>query len=315
MKHPLPSLDALKVFEAAARHLSFTLAAEELCITKGAVSYQVRKLEQSLDCALFRRSVRQVYLTPPGQQLMQTTQRLFAELNSTLSQIVPGDASHDVLIGATTYVASRWLSPRIAGFGEHHPDVSILLHHAVNSDDFRLQDVDFAVRWGAMAGANSRSRPLEMPMPLFPACSPRLLERIGLAPDGVVRDCVMRDGVVRDCDGLEAAALGRPPLNAIPLLCEDRALDLWLAWYGDQPAPLDNPRRVIADANVRTQAAVDGQGWTLADAMMQRELDSGQLVAPFATVLEGYGYAIQSAPGRFVNQSANALQDWLIENA
>ena len=299
MKRPLPSLDALKVFEAAARHLSFTLAAEELFITKGAVSYQVRKLEESLDCALFQRSVRQVYLTRAGQQLMQTTQRLFKELDATLQQIVPGDASHDVLIGATTYVASRWLSPRIAGFSEQHPEVSILLHHAVNSEDFRLQDVDFAIRWGALEGT-SRSRPLELPMPLFPVCSPQLLERI---------DWKFNESK------LDVEMLARPPLNTIPLLCEDRVLDLWLAWYGDQSLPLENPRRIIADANVRTQAAVDGQGWTLADAMMQRELESGLLVAPFGHVLEGYGYAIQSAPGRFVNQNAIALKQWLLSNA
>ena len=72
MKHHLPSLDALKVFESAARQLSFSLAARELCITKGAVSYQIRKLEEDLDCALFRRSVRQVFLTHSGQQLLQT---------------------------------------------------------------------------------------------------------------------------------------------------------------------------------------------------------------------------------------------------
>lgn len=300
MKHPLPSLDALKVFEAAARHLSFTLAAEELHITKGAVSYQVRKLEESLDCALFRRSVRQVYLTRAGQQLLQTAQRLFAELDNTLDQILPGNASHDVLIGATTYVASRWLSPRIAGFSEHQPEVSILLHHAVNSEDFKLQDVDFAIRWGALEGTLSRSRPLELPMPLFPVCSPRLLERTEIRFDGQTLDAVM---------------LAKPPFDAIPLLCEDRRLDLWLAWYGDQPVALDNPRRIIADANVRTQAAVDGQGWTLADAMMQRELDSSLLVAPFAQVLEGYGYAIQSSPGRFVGRDAVALKDWLIANA
>jgi len=79
MKHPLPSLDALKVFESAARQLSFSEAARELCITKGAVSYQIRRLEEALDCALFQRTVRQVYLTRAGQQLLQTTQRNFSE--------------------------------------------------------------------------------------------------------------------------------------------------------------------------------------------------------------------------------------------
>ena len=127
MKHKLPSLEALKVFESAARHLSFSLAAQELCLTKGAVSYQIRKLEESIDCALFRRATRQVYLTKTGQQLLQTTQHLFSELTHTLEQIRPEDSSHDVVIGATTYVALRWLSPRISGFNERHPGVSIML--------------------------------------------------------------------------------------------------------------------------------------------------------------------------------------------
>jgi DNA-binding transcriptional LysR family regulator len=103
-------------------------------------------------------------------------------------------------------------------------------------------------------------------------------------------------------------------LNSIPLLCEDRSLDLWQTWYGQQP-PLQNPRRIIADANVRTQAAVDGQGWTMADALMQRELEVGDLVAPFSHLLEGYGYAIQTAPGRFISRNALELRQWLVDNA
>ncbi len=121
MKHDLPALDGLKVFESAARQLSFSQAARELCITKGAVSYQIRRLEERLDCALFQRDVRQVYLTHAGQQLLQTTQRIFAELTATLPQIKPGDKAHDVMIGVTTYVALRWLSPRISGFNQSNP--------------------------------------------------------------------------------------------------------------------------------------------------------------------------------------------------
>lgn len=107
MKHLLPSLDALKVFESARRQPSFSLAARELCITKGAVSYQIRNLEQDLDCALFRCSVRQFYLTNSGQQLLQTAQRLFTGLTRTPEQIKPGESRHAVLIGASTYVALR----------------------------------------------------------------------------------------------------------------------------------------------------------------------------------------------------------------
>jgi LysR family glycine cleavage system transcriptional activator len=300
MKHPLPPLDALKVFESAARQLSFSLAAQELCITKGAVSYQIRRLEEGLDCALFRRSVRQVYLTNAGQQLLQTTQRLFTQLTSTLQKIRPGDSTHDVLVGATTYVALRWLSPRISGFSERNPGTSILLQHSVNTEDFGIQEVDFAIRWCRMEGKKDRHRALELPMPLFPVCSPDLLQRYAKLPANTK---------------LKKKALSSPPLNSIPLLCEDRSLDLWQTWYGQQAQPLLNPRRIIADANVRTQAAVDGQGWTMADALMQRELEVGDLVAPFRHRLEGYGYAIQTSPGRYVSQNALELRQWLVDNA
>ena len=303
MKHDLPPLDALKVFESAARQLSFSLAARELCITKGAVSYQIRRLEEVLDCALFQRTVRQVYLTHAGQQLLQTTQRSFAELGATIKQIKPGDSAHDVLIGVTTYVALRWLSPRISAFSQTNPDISFLLQHSVNAENFRVQDVDFAIRWCGMDGEISPQRPLELPMPLFPVCSPRLLESAGCADTG-----------------LRVTDLSQPELASTALLCEDRSLDLWQAWcgkqpYGKQPKALANPRRVIADANVRTQAAIDGQGWTMADALMQRELDAGELVAPFAHQLEGYGYAIQTSQSRYVSRKAQELRSWLVEHA
>ena len=263
------------------------------------MSYQVKKLEESLDCALFRRSVRQVYLTHSGQQLLQTAQRIFADLTDAMNQIQPGNSSHDVLVGATTYVASRWLSPRIASFCEKHPSVSILLHHAVNSGSFKLQDVDFAIRWTPIQGQISHSRLFELPMSLFPVCSQRLLERIG------------HPSSKRKWDRTQ---FSQAPMNSIPLLCEDRALDLWLAWYGEVGAKLDNPRRVITDANVRVQAAIDGQGWVLADELMRHELDNGLLVAPFKHQLQGYGYSIQSAPGRFTSQNALNLKHWLLDN-
>lgn len=298
MKHDLPPLESLKVFESAARHLSFSLAANELCISKGAVSYQIRKLEQGIDCALFKRSVRQVYLTDAGQRLLQTTRRLFDELGQTLEQLAPNNSDHDVYIGATTYVAMRWLSPRVAKFSEQNPDVSIVLQHSVNSEDFKLQDVDIAIRWCACHGAKDRSRLMEMPMSLYPVCSPKLLERLNIEYGEIL---------------LGRELLAMPPYNSIPLLCEDRPLDLWQEWYGKQSRPLSNPRRTIADSNVRTQAAIDGQGWTMADALMQPELQSGALVSPFGHRLEGYGYALVTAPGRYMNKKVGDLTGWLME--
>ncbi len=259
MKHHLPSLDALKVFESAARQLSFSLAAQELCITKGAVSYQIRKLEESLDCALFRRATRQVFLTNAGQQLLLATQQLFSGLTQTLSQIKPADSSYDVHVAVTTYVAMRWLSTRIASFSEKHPDVSLVLQHSVNSEEFKIQDVDITIRWAACTGKTNRSRLIEMPMSLYPVCSPELLQKLKV-------DVGATD--------LSRIQFSKTSFNVAPLLCEDRSFDLWQEWHGIQKSPLSNPRRVIADSNVRTQAAIDGQGWTMADSLMQRELDS-----------------------------------------
>ena len=104
MKHSLPPLDSLKAFEAAARHLSFSKAADELCITKGAVSYQIRRLEQHLDYLLFRRSVRQVYLTEAGQKLLQTTREVFETLELSLARLKPNDP-YDVRIAVIRFVS------------------------------------------------------------------------------------------------------------------------------------------------------------------------------------------------------------------
>ena len=293
MKHDLPPLDSLKVFESAARLLSFSQAADELCVTKAAVSYQIGRLEATLDTALFKRSTRQVYLTDAGQAMLRTTQRVMQDLRHTVEQIKPKDQEYDVLVGATTYIALRWLSPRLSRFFEQYPDISIMLQHTVHSDDNKALDVDIDIRWCRCEGSKRRHCLREMPMDLFPVCSPALLEKLGLSSGTLLKTAQITDAI----------------LVNTPLLCEVRAQDLWQEWFCK---PLANPRRVIADANVRTQAAIDGQGWTLADDLMQKELQSGQLVSPFHHRLSGYGYGIFSDNNRFLNRRAQIFRDWLV---
>lgn len=288
MKHDLPPLDCLKVFEAAARHASFTRAADELCVTKGAVSHQIRRLEEHVGCELFTRAVRQVTLTEAGDKLQQTTQWLFAELGRTLARLRPEPVGHDVTIAATTYVAARWLSPRLSAFVERHPEVSVALQHSVNASDFALESVDVAIRWDRCDGRAESGRLREMPMSMFPVCSPQMAKRLGRDPQ-------------------PSALLG------LPLLCEERTQDLWQEWADAAGLTLHNPRRVIDDANVRAQAAIDGQGLVLADDMMRNELRSGALVAPFGVELRGYGYAVMRSPQRRHNAEAAALCEWLCQ--
>ncbi len=300
MKHHLPPLDTLKVFESAARHLSFTLAAEELCISKGAISYQIRRLEESLQCSLFKRSVRQVYLTEAGQTLLQTTRKLFDELGETLEHLADRGARSGVSVAVTTYVAARWLSAHISRFNEQHGEVAVLLQHSVNSADFKLADVDLAIRWGPCRQRADPTRFAELQMPLFPAISPKLLERIGV------------DSTLQ----LSASDLQREPFKSVPLLCEDRRQDMWQEWVqsstGGRSLVLKNPLRTISDANVRVQAAVDGQGIILADNLMLNELENGLLVAPFKEKLTGFGYVFMSAATRILSDDAQTLKAWLM---
>lgn len=301
MKHHLPPLDSLKAFESAARHLSFTLAAEELCISKGAISYQIRRLEEVLQCSLFKRSVRQVYLTDAGQTLLHTTRKLFDELGETLERLADKGAHSGVSVAATTYVAARWLSSHISRFNEQHGEVAVLLQHSVNSADFKLADVDLAIRWGQCRQRADPTHFAELPMPLFPAISPKLLERLE----------------INASEALDSRQLHVEPLCSVPLLCEERQQDMWQEWVQAGAAlqsPLKNPKRIISDANVRVQAAVDGQGLILADDLMQNELGNGLLVAPFSEKLTGYGYVFMSAATRLLSEDAQTLKSWLAGN-
>jgi len=284
MKHHLPPLDSFKVFEAAGKHLSFSKAADELCLTKGAVSYQIRRLEQDIDTLLFRRTVRQVYLTDAGQLLLHSIQKVFQDLNVALAQLNP-QSGYDVSIAATTYVAARWLSPRVAKFLEQNPETSIQFDHSVNNGQFSLDNVDLAVVWGKCDGPMDIHTLMQIPMPLFPVGNPGLANSLQQQPGS---------------------------LKHTTLLYENRRQDLWLEWFG--AATLENPIQVIEDANVRVQAAIDGQGLMLADAMMQTELTSGLLIAPFEKTISGYGYLLKSAGTNPVRTTAAAMINWLMQD-
>ena len=303
MKHSLPSLDSLKPFEAAARHLSFSLAADELCISKGAISYQIRKLEEEIQCTLFKRSVRQVYLTDAGQTLFHTTKHLFQELNHTLDKLQDSKQQASVIIAATTYVASRWLSSRISRFNEEYPEINIMFQHSVNTAEFKLDDVDLAIVWSPRNDREDALRFAEIPMPLFPMVSPQLLHTHNLS----------------STKQLNIDTVSQEPLRSIPLLCEDRQEDMWQQWFNSNQTLgstliLTNPHRTISDANVRVQAAVDGQGFILADNLMLNELNNGLLVTPFKETITSYSYAFYASSTRIYSDNALILKDWITKN-
>ncbi len=278
MKHHLPPLDSLKAFEAAARMLSFTKAADELCVSKGAVSYQVKKLEQHLQQTLFKRTTRQILLTDAGQLLYQATQAWFAQLQQEFNQL---SHNRNLTIAVTTYTAVRWLSPLLANYSSAFPDQQIVLQHTVNHPGFDTAGVDLTIRWQHAEEASDQF----IHAPLYPVVSPQLLAKL---PNS----------------HLGQGYLSSPNWQHITLLGEAREEDIWQAW---NQGPCLNPRRIIEDANVRVQAAIDGQGIILADQLMQAELENGSLVSLSDHQLTGVGYGIH-----YHTPQAKELSRWLI---
>ena len=169
----LPSLNSLRVFEAAARHQSFTVAAEELAVTQGAVSYQVRRLEGALGIDLFRRKTRQVALTVEGERLFRAVHRMLRDLDDEVRAISPRSDRMVLTVAVSTYVAARWLSPRLGRFFSAHPEITLRLQHSVNDPTFAVEDVDMAIRWGDGNWPGVVAE-LLLASPMMPVCAPGL---------------------------------------------------------------------------------------------------------------------------------------------
>src|SRR5690606_14082441 len=149
MARRLPPLNALRAFEAAARHLSFTRAAEELFVTQAAVSHQIRLLEDHLGLKLFRRLNRKLLLTEAGQQYLPSVRSAFDELNAATQRLEAGDRQGILTVSVIPSFAARWLVPRLGRFREAHPEIDLRLAATLANVDFTRDDVDVGIRYGA----------------------------------------------------------------------------------------------------------------------------------------------------------------------
>lgn len=170
----LPSLNALRAFEAVARHLNFTKAAGELCVTQGAVSRQVRNLEDELGVALFSRVPNNLRLTPDGEHLFRSTHAAFKQIRDA-KKTIQNKSTKLRIITAPTF-ATRWLIPRLYRFQEENPKLQIQLETSVKRIDFRYHtDFDAAITYGQPAGGPGLVRDHLFQEKLCPACSPKLM--------------------------------------------------------------------------------------------------------------------------------------------
>lgn len=169
----LPSLDPLKGFDAAARHLSFTRAAAELFLTQSAISRQIQTLEEQLGVRLFRRAVRRLALTPEGEVLHRATAEMLARLADVCAGLKAAQRRPRVTVSATVSLASLWLVPRLAAFQELEPDLDVLISADNRVVDLEREDIDLALRYGSPETAPAGAT-LLFDEVVFPVASPAL---------------------------------------------------------------------------------------------------------------------------------------------
>ncbi len=283
----LPSLYALRVFEVVGRNMHFTNAARELGISQGAVSHQIKTLETQLGFPLFDREGRTVALTREGRLLLPAIQQQFGEMASVIEELraVQGTLGRSVTILTTTYFASRWLSKRLSSFMSRQPDIALRIVHA-SANRGTGASHDFEIRWGNGTWHNTAAN-LLFEANLTPVCSRSLIGSVDLPfrPAYLKNYAFLHDGETQE------------------------AWKQWIFKAGlkDIQLPLGP---AIADPNVRMQAAVDKQGFALADWLVEEELSSGKLIAPLETTLSGYGYYLIKGNSE-LSSAARLFSSWL----
>lgn len=288
----LPPLNALKAFDAAARHLSLTRAAEELYVTHGAVSRQIKELEGFLGRPLFLRRPRGLELTDHGRLLAYTTQRLFDDLRQAVRGLQAVSGPDVITVSTVPSLAARWLVPRLAAFQERWPGREIRVGTTKQLVNFRRDHVDVALRYGRGGWRGVYCERLFSPRE-FPVCAPALLSG--------------------------EKSLRQPADLRNFTLIHDMSFGNWSQWLAAAGVPDIDPRKgiLLEDMNVALQAAIEGQGVALASLpLVHADLRAGRLVRPFAVDIPvELSFYIVCEAGREQSPELAPFLAWLREEA
>lgn len=288
----LPPLNALRAFECAARHLSFTRAAAELHVTQAAISHQVKALEEYLGLKLFRRLNRALLLTEEGQAYAASLNEAFALMQHATGRLYALQAASPLTVSVLPSFAARWLVPRLGRFRQRWPDADLLIDPSTRLADLQGGEVDVAIRYGRGRYPGLHAERL-LGEALFPVCSPQLLASAGQLA--------------------QAADLAR-----LPLLHDDDHGD-WLAWLDAVGAKNVQAMRgsVFTDSSLLLQAAIAGQGVAMARGVLADDaLREGLLVRPFPQSLPvELAYHLVCLPERAQQPKIARFRDWLMDEA
>ena len=290
MRRSLPPLNALRSFDAAARHQSFTRAADELCVTQGAVSHQVKALETELGLQLFKRERNGLLITDAGRDYLAVVRDIFDRLELATDRLLQRQRSGTITVTTSPDFAAKWLVGRLGRFAEAYPDIELKLAALMHRVDFAREDMDLAIRhgdgqWPELDAVNLSAEEL------FPVCSPSLM--------------TSRGGLHKPEDVLK-----------FPLLHLDDRRDWsrWLEAAGHSgEGLLHGP--ILNHASMLIDAAIDAQGIALARTMLAaNDLITGRLVRPFqaAIPLRNTYWIVCPKATRSLPKIV-AFRDWLLE--
>ena len=297
MTRPLPPLNALRAFESAGRHLSFTKAAAELNVTPAAVGHQVKALEALLEVRLFRRLTRALRLTDAGQAALPTLSQGFEKLAQGVEQIRTHSEGGVLTISVSPSFGAMWLVPRLERFRSRHPDIEIRIDGTDRLVDLARGDADVALRYGP-GGYKGVQVDCLFGQVNTPVCSPALLS--GEPPLRRPED--LRHHTLLHIDWKDAEASWR----------------MWLLAAGLHDIdPTRGPHFTME--NMAVQAALDGHGVALiGDMLVADHLAAGHLVRPFDPSLStplSFSYYLLSAKDSAKQPKVAAFRDWLLKAA
>jgi LysR family transcriptional regulator of beta-lactamase len=279
------SLNTLRAFEAASRHLNFTRAADELCVTQAAVSQQVKTLEAHVGKALFRRTTRGLILSDEGALLAPVVSDALGRMGSMLA-VIAGEGRREILrLGVVGTFAVSFLMERISEFEALHPQVEVRLLTNNNAVDLWTESLDLAIRFGD-GGWHGVAAERLMAAPMTPMCGPRLAERIA-RPSDLARFTLLRSYRLQD----------------------------WPAWFdaaGVKGVVATGP--IFDASHLMAMAAMRGLGVALLPlAMFRREREAGLLVDPCDIAIDRGGYWLTRLSSRPVTAAMAAFSTWLID--
>ncbi|MDB5868090.1 MAG: gcvA [Polaromonas sp.] len=297
MHRTMPPLNALKAFEAAARHLSFTRAAVEMNVTTSALSHQIRGLEEFLGLRLFERNTRSIALTSHGKSLYPGLQAGFGLLRDAVAGLRTADNDRVLVISTSPGLTSKWLASRLHRFADAHPEIEIRVSSSLANANFVTDGVDAAIRHLTVSGAEDPLLSSEklIDVVLAPVCSPKLLARFGALDAG---------GVLPQVPLIHDDSLANRP--------EIPTWDDWLKTAGMDAGDLRRGLR-FSSADHALDAALEGAGVLLAHTIMAYDdLRNGRLVMPFKVVLPSRrAYHFVCPRTKETHRTVRAFREWL----